>query len=112
MGPICGCSQEALAVASASQFAPTGEEDVYPAGAHVITHGGMPQTQEGVEGVEGEAAQMGKRTAEWVQEGEEEQDEAKKARLEGDAGTHARVVCRTWWCCTPTAMLCLFMSHT
>ena len=92
MSANSGCSQEALAVASASQFAPTGEEDVYPAGAHVITHGGMAQTQEGVEG---EAAQMGKRTAEWVQEGEEEQDEAKKARLEGDAGTHAHVVCRT-----------------
>lgn len=69
----------------------------------------MSQTQEGVEG---EAAQMGKRTAEWVQEGEEEQDEAKKARLEGDAGTHAHVLGTTRWCCTPTAMLCLFVSHT
>lgn len=49
----------------------------------------MPQTQEGVEGPEGEPSQMAKRTAEWVQEGEEEQDEAKKARLEGDPGITA-----------------------
>lgn len=47
----------------------------------------MPQVQEGVEGHDTDHNQMAKRTAEWVQEGEEEQDEAKKARLEGDPGT-------------------------
>ena len=85
--------QEALAAASASQYTTNAEEDVYPPGAHAITHGAMPQAQEGMEGVEGEQNQMAKRTAEWVQEGEEEQEEAKRARLEADAGTTA---CPVW----------------
>lgn len=70
--------QEALA-AAAAHYQHTGEEDVYPPGAHAIGHGG--------EGPEGDASQMGKRTSDWVQEGEEEQDEAKKARLDGDPGS-------------------------
>lgn len=75
--------QEALA-AAAAQYQPTGEEDVYPPGAHAIGHGGVHG--EAGEGPDGDASQMAKRTADWVQEGEEEQDEAKKARLDGEPG--------------------------
>lgn len=75
--PDINATQEALA-AAAAHYQHTGEEDVYPPGAHAIGHGG--------EGPEGDASQMGKRTSDWVQEGEEEQDEAKKARLDGDPG--------------------------
>ena len=75
---VDGVFQEALA-AAAAHYQHTGEEDVYPPGAHAIGHGG--------EGHEGDASQMGKRTSDWVQEGEEEQDEAKKARLDGDPGS-------------------------
>lgn len=75
--------QDALGAASGSQYGANGEEDVYPPGAHAITHGAL---QQGQEGAEGDPGQLSKRTAEWVQDGEEEQDEGKKARLEGDAG--------------------------
>lgn len=73
--------QEAM---SAAQYQPTGAEDVYPPGAHVIGHTGLHG--EGGEGQEADPSQVPKRTAEWVQDGEEEQDEAKKARIEGDPG--------------------------
>lgn len=77
--------QEALAAAAAAQYQGSGEEDVYPAGAHAIGHSGVHG--EGAEGPQGEgASQMAKRTSDWVQEGEEEQDEAKKARIDGDPG--------------------------
>jgi len=75
--------QEALA-AAAAQYQSTGEGDLYPPGAHAIGHGA--EHVEGGEGVEGDASHMAKRTADWVQEGEEEQDEAKKARLDGEPG--------------------------
>lgn len=82
--PDVNATQEALA-AAAAQYQPTGEEDVYPPGAHAIGHGGVHG--EAGEGPEGDASQMAKRTADWVQEGEEEQDEAKKARLDGEPGS-------------------------
>ena len=75
--------QEALA-AAAAQYQSTGEGDLYPPGAHAIGHGA--EHVEGGEGAEGDASHMAKRTADWVQEGEEEQDEAKKARLDGEPG--------------------------
>lgn len=75
--------QEALAAAAAAQYQGGGEEDVYPAGAHAIGHGG-------VHGEGGEGGQV-KRTSDWVQEGEEEQDEAKKARIDGDPGIQSAV---------------------
>ena len=74
--------QEALA--ASAQYQPTGEEDVYPQGAHAIGHGSVHG--EGGASAEGDASQMAKRTADWVQEGEEEQDELKKARLDGEPG--------------------------
>ncbi len=78
--PVFVIMQEALA-AAAAQYHSTGEGDLYPPGAHAIGHGA-----EGGEGAEGDASHMAKRTADWVQEGEEEQDEAKKARLDGEPG--------------------------
>jgi len=69
--------QEALA-AAAAQYQSTGEGDLYPPGAHAIGHGA--EHVEGGEGVEGDASHMAKRTADWVQE------EAKKARLDGEPG--------------------------
>lgn len=83
--PDVNATQEALAAAAAAQYQGSGEEDVYPAGAHAIGHSGVHG--EGAEGPQGEgASQMAKRTSDWVQEGEEEQDEAKKARIDGDPG--------------------------
>lgn len=78
--PVFVIMQEALA-AAAAQYHSTGEGDLYPPGAHAIGHGA-----EHGEGAEGDASHMAKRTADWVQEGEEEQDEAKKARLDGEPG--------------------------
>lgn len=91
-------SQEALAAAAAAHYQGGGEEDVYPAGAHAIGHSGVHG--EGAEGAQAEGApQMVKRTSDWVQEGEEEQDEAKKARIDGDPG--AQLSCLycfwPWW---------------
>ena len=88
---VCCCAiaslfvmmQEAVA-AAAAQYQSTGEADLYPPGAHAIGHGA--EHGEGGEGAEGDASHMAKRTADWVQEGEEEQDEAKKARLDGEPG--------------------------
>ncbi|KAL3151999.1 hypothetical protein ABBQ32_001119 [Trebouxia sp. C0010 RCD-2024] len=83
--PDVNATQEALAAAAAAHYQGGGEEDVYPAGAHAIGHSGVHG--EGAEGAQAEGApQMVKRTSDWVQEGEEEQDEAKKARIDGDPG--------------------------
>ena len=83
-----------MAAAAAAQYQGGGEEDVYPAGAHAIGHGGVHG--EGGEGGQAEGApQMAKRTSDWVQEGEEEQDEAKKARIDGDPGAQSRCCCHT-----------------
>ncbi|KAL0026339.1 hypothetical protein WJX79_000697 [Trebouxia sp. C0005] len=82
--PDVNATQEALA-AAAAQYQSTGEGDLYPPGAHAIGHGA--EHGEGGEGAEGDASHMAKRTADWVQEGEEEQDEAKKARLDGEPGS-------------------------
>jgi len=81
--PVFVIMQEALA-AAAAQYHSTGEGDLYPPGAHAIGHGAEHGV--GGEGAEGDASHMAKRTADWVQEGEEEQDEAKKARLDGEPG--------------------------
>ncbi len=81
--------------AAAAQYQPTGDEDVYPAGAHAIGHGGVHG--EGGEGAEGDASQIAKRTSDWVQEGEEEQDEAKKARIDGEPGK--TMVFTKWHAC-------------
>ena len=54
---------------------------------------------EGGEGGQGEGApQMAKRTSDWVQEGEEEQEEAKKARIDGDPGVQSCCCCHTLHC--------------
>ncbi|KAL3142821.1 hypothetical protein ABBQ38_003117 [Trebouxia sp. C0009 RCD-2024] len=83
--PDVNATQEALAAAAAAHYQGGGEEDVYPAGAHAIGHSGVHG--EGAEGAQAEGApQMIKRTSDWVQDGEEEQDEAKKARIDGDPG--------------------------
>ena len=69
---------------AAAQYQTTNAEDVYPPGAHAISHGTVHG--DAGETQEADPSQVPKRTADWVQDGEEEQDEAKKARIEGDPG--------------------------
>ena len=76
---------------AAAQYQATGAEDVYPPGAHAISHGAVHA--EAGEPQEGDPSQVPKRTADWVQDGEEEQDEAKKARIEGDSGAALLLDC-------------------
>lgn len=79
--PDVNATQEAMA---AAQYQTTNAEDVYPPGAHAISHGAVHG--DAGETQEADPSQVPKRTADWVQDGEEEQDEAKKARIEGDPG--------------------------